>query len=79
MITSNSCLPLINGQRLYFSINYFTTMSTIMALNELDIDVPRDISVFGFDNYHPLRLSSPVSWLAEQPLPVLRKRVPVCC
>ena len=54
-------------------------MSTIMALNELDIDVPRDISVFGFDNYHLSQIVKPRLWLAEQPLPVLRKRVPVCC
>ena len=51
-----------------FSINYFTTMTTIMALNELDIDVPRDISVFGFDNYHLSQIVKPRLWLAEQPL-----------
>ena len=51
-----------------FSVNYYTTMSIIMALNELDIAVPQDISVFGFDNYYLANLVKPRLWLMEQPL-----------
>lgn len=51
-----------------FAVNYFTTMSTIMAMNELDISVPRDISVFGFDNYYLSNVLKPRLWLMEQPL-----------
>lgn len=51
-----------------FSINYFTTISTVMALNELDIDVPQEISLFGFDNYHLSKIVKPRLWLVEQPL-----------
>lgn len=51
-----------------FSVNYFTTISTIMALNELDISVPQEISLFGFDNYHLSQIVKPRLWLVEQPL-----------
>lgn len=51
-----------------FSVNYFTTMSIIMAMNELDISVPQDISVFGFDNYYLSSLVKPRLWLVEQPV-----------
>lgn len=51
-----------------FSVNHFTTMSTIMALNELDISIPGEVSVFGFDNYYLSNLIKPRLWLMEQPL-----------
>ena len=51
-----------------FSVNHFTTMSTIMALNELDISIPEEVSVFGFDNYYLSNLIKPRLWLMEQPL-----------
>lgn len=51
-----------------FSVNYFTTMSVIMAMNELDISVPGDISLFGFDNYYLSSLVKPRLWLMEQPM-----------
>lgn len=51
-----------------FAVNYFTTMSTIMAMNELDISIPREMSVFGFDNYYLANILKPRLWLMEQPL-----------
>lgn len=51
-----------------FPVNYFTTMSTIMAMNELDISIPGDVSIFGFDNYYLADLVKPRLWLMEQPL-----------
>ncbi len=51
-----------------FSVNYFTTMSTIMAMNELNISVPNEMSIFGFDNYYLSNLVKPRLWLIEQPL-----------
>ncbi len=51
-----------------FSVNYFTTMSTIMAMNELNISVPDEMSIFGFDNYYLSNLVKPRMWLVEQPL-----------
>lgn len=51
-----------------FSVNHFTTMSTIMAMNELDISVPKDMSLFGFDNYYLSNLVKPRLWLMEQPM-----------
>ncbi len=54
-----------------FSVNYFTTMSTIMAMNELNIAIPSEISVFGFDNYYLSNLVKPRLWLMEQPLDLI--------
>ncbi len=54
-----------------FSVNYFTTMSTIMAMNELNISIPSEISVFGFDNYYLSNLVKPRLWLMEQPLSLI--------
>ncbi len=51
-----------------FSVNYFTTMSTIMAMNELNISIPSEMSIFGFDNYYLSNLVKPKLWLVEQPL-----------
>lgn len=62
---------LLSGKRrptAVFAINYFTTMSTIMALNELGIDIPRDMSIIGIDNYSLSQIVKPRLWLAEQPL-----------
>ena len=46
-----------------FSTNFYLTNKTINALNRLNIRVPEDVSVVGFDNivskfYLPLMLSS---------------------
>ena len=39
-----------------------------MALNELGIDIPRDMSIIGIDNYSLSQIVKPRLWLAEQPL-----------
>lgn len=50
------------------AINYYTTMSTVMALNELNIAIPEEVSLFGFDNYYLSQLTKPRLWLMEQPI-----------
>lgn len=51
-----------------FSVNYFTTVSTIMVLNQLDYSIPEEISLFGFDNYDLFKIVKPKPWLMVQPM-----------
>jgi len=51
-----------------FTVNYFTTVSTIMVLNQLDYSIPEDISLFGFDNYDLFKIVKPKPWLMVQPM-----------
>jgi len=51
-----------------FAVNYFTTVSSLIVLNQLDIRIPEDISVFGFDNYEWMNVIKPQLWLMVQPM-----------
>lgn len=48
--------------------NYETTLGGIMAVNELGLSWPRDISIIGFDDLIVSRVVQPKIWLVVQPM-----------
>ncbi|MDR1689151.1 MAG: LacI family transcriptional regulator [Clostridiales bacterium] len=51
-----------------FCTNYELTLGTIMALNELGLKFPDDVSVFGFDNMELSAVIKPSLTVIEQPM-----------
>jgi len=56
-----------------FCSNYELTLGTIIAMNELGVKYPDDISLFGFDNMELTRAVNPSLTLVEQPLELLAR------
>lgn len=54
-----------------FLSNYETALGGVMALNELNISFPEDVSVFGFDDLLVSNIVKPDLWLVEQPMETL--------
>lgn len=51
-----------------FVTNYEMTLGTIIAINELGIKIPYDLSFIGFDNLQLLRVVQPKLTIVDQPL-----------
>jgi LacI family transcriptional regulator len=48
--------------------NYKMTMGAVMALNELNVNIPRDISIIGFGDLDMIRLIKPALTVVSQPM-----------
>jgi LacI family transcriptional regulator len=57
-----------------FLSNYETALGGVMALNELNIPFPEEVSVFGFDDLLVSNIVKPALWLVEQPMEALCSR-----
>ncbi len=51
-----------------FIINYFMTMGAVMALHELRLRIPDDMSIFGFDHFEPSDVIEPPLTVVEHPI-----------
>lgn len=51
-----------------YSTNYHSTFGAVLALNELQVRIPEDISFVGFDHFLELDLIKPPLTVIEQPL-----------
>ncbi len=51
-----------------FTANYFTMVGAAMALHELHLRIPDDVSLFGFDYFKPFDVVEPALTLVQQPL-----------
>ncbi len=56
-----------------FSSNYHMTLGAVIALNELQINIPEEISFIGFDRFTALELIKPPLTVIEQPLELIGK------
>jgi LacI family transcriptional regulator len=56
-----------------YSTNYNMTIGAIMALNDLQIRIPEDLSVIGFDHFSGLDVVRPALTVIEQPLDEIGK------
>ncbi len=57
-----------NNASAVFCSNYELTLGTIMALNELGMKFPEDVSVIGFDNMELTGVIKPSLTIIEQPM-----------
>ncbi len=57
-----------------FALNYDMTLGMIMALNELDISFPNDISIIGFDNFQFSDVIKPRITVMSQPIEKIGKK-----
>lgn len=51
-----------------YSTNYYMTLGAVIALNELQVKIPDDVSFIGFDHFTALDLFKPPLTVIEQPL-----------
>lgn len=51
-----------------FIANYFTTVGAAIALHELHLRIPEDVSLFGFDYFKPFDVAEPPLTVVQQPL-----------
>ena len=51
-----------------YATNYFATIGTVLALHELRLKIPHDVSLIGFDRFDPIDVIEPPLTLVEQPL-----------
>lgn len=54
--------------------NYDTTLGGIMAINESNMNCPRDISVIGFDDLLMSKVIRPRLWIVAQPMEKMSKK-----
>lgn len=57
-----------------FCANYDITLGLIMALNELDLRMPQDLSVVGFDNILLAEVIKPKMTMVTQPIPEIARQ-----
>lgn len=50
-----------------FVVNYGMTIGAMMAINELDVSIPADLSVIGFDHFEMFDIIKPPLTVIEQP------------
>ena len=55
--------------------NYYLTLGLIMAINELNLTMPDDISVVAVDSLELSHIVKPKLWLVEQPLELIAEEV----
>ncbi len=51
-----------------YAANYFATIGTVLALHELRLKIPDDVSLIGFDRFEPMNVIEPPLTLVEQPI-----------
>ncbi len=51
-----------------FVVSYYMTMGAVMALHELRLRIPDDISIFGFDHFEPADAIQPALTVVEHPV-----------
>jgi LacI family transcriptional regulator len=51
-----------------YATNYFATIGTVLALHELHLNIPHDVSLIGFDRFEPINVIEPPLTLVEQPI-----------
>jgi LacI family transcriptional regulator len=51
-----------------YSTNYEMTLGAVIALNELNLGIPNDVSIIGFDRFIELDLIKPPLTVIEQPM-----------
>lgn len=51
-----------------YSTNYHVTLGTVIALHELHLRIPEDISLIGFDHFKPIDVIEPPLTVIEQPI-----------
>lgn len=56
------------GMTAVFVTNYEMTLGTLIALNERGIQIPRELSLIGFDNMDLSRVANPPLTIVNQPL-----------
>ncbi len=57
-----------------FATNYDMTLGMFMALNELDVSIPTDLSVIGFDNFQFSDVLKPRLTVVHQPSEIIGKK-----
>lgn len=67
-----SCIKeLVNNNKdmsAVFVSNYEMTLGGLIALNELNIKIPKDLSIIGFDNLELAKVITPKLYIVSQPL-----------
>lgn len=61
-------LELPNPPTALFAVSYHMTLGMMIALNEMDIKIPDDMSVIGFDHFELSDVIKPPLSLVEQPM-----------
>ena len=56
-----------------YSTNYHSTLGAVIALNELQINIPEELSLIGFDHFPALDLIKPPLTVIEQPIELMGK------
>lgn len=56
-----------------FVSNYEMTLGALIAINELNLNIPEDISIIGFDNLELAKLTTPKLYIVSQPLEDIAK------
>ena len=51
-----------------FMTNYEMTIGAIMAINDYDVNIPKDLSLIGFDNIQMSKVVKPALSIVEQPM-----------
>lgn len=62
LLLDNSDLPTA-----LFVTNYYMTLGALMAINELNVNIPQDLSLVGFDNFTLFDVMKPALTVVEQP------------
>ncbi len=62
LLLDNSDLPTA-----LFVANYYMTLGALMAINELNVNIPQDLSLVGFDNFTLFDVMKPALTVVEQP------------
>ncbi|MDR2939862.1 MAG: LacI family transcriptional regulator [Clostridiales bacterium] len=57
-----------NAPTAVFLSNYEITLGAIIAINELGVNIPKNISVIGFDNLILSNIVKPKLWMVSQPM-----------
>ena len=67
-VTIESLFDLPDPPSAIYATNYFATIGTVLALHELRLKIPDDVSLIGFDRFEPMNVIEPPLTLVEQPI-----------
>ena len=67
-------LSLENRPTAIFATNYDSTLGALMAINELGLRIPEDVSVVGFDNLAIAKVFKPTLTMVAQPMRDIAKK-----
>jgi LacI family transcriptional regulator len=63
-----SLFSLPNPPTAIYATNYHATIGTVLALHDLHLKIPEDVSLIGFDRFDPMDVIEPPLTLVEQPI-----------